>query len=262
MSLLTSFTDFFFPSEEVSRQRRVDVFGTDSKAVAGTVIAGGAALAIAAPIAIAAGGLEAAGSAIADLSLGQKVILGTGAAIAAPVIAGAVINDPKVATRALGSATQSAGSFESNLYKLGKEPSLENVEQIYKDDPVIAGGLTALGAIAAGKAATGIIATVANTRAVKANTEAMIGPSAGPASSPAQLQGPISVTTPLAGGPQQQPLTPETQVLGKEVQSRSSAGSPSRRRKPNARSPVVRVNVINQQTYIGPHSRNDYVEAD
>lgn len=246
MGILSKFTDFFLPDADTARSRRIDVFGTESKAVAGTVIVGTAAAAIAAPIVIGAkGGASAVASAVGSRLASLTVPQAIGLAVAAPIAAGAIISEPKTVTRTAGGVT----NFEGNLYNLGKDPSIDNIKQTFKENPIIASGVAAAGALAVGTGVSGVVATVLNTKAVKENTEASLG------GGPLGLLPDNSSTTPQPdSGGSMVPLTPETQVLGREVKTatvmRKRKASKKRQSATN-----VRVNVLNQQTYIQGRSR-------
>lgn len=246
MSFLKGLKDFFLPSEAVSAKRRLDVFGTESRAVAGTVIVGSAAALIAAPALIASGGgtgavLRTAGTRLAATKTSTKL----GLAVAAPIAAGLIVDDPKRITRTAGGAV----NFESNLYQAAKDPSLENIKDIFAENPIIASGaaLTGLAALGVG---LGGAAAIANTIAVKENTRILEGqdfvrdvvlPSA---------SGGIPIdsndASPLEAPPGE-PLTPQTQVMGRQVTGTAIARR-RRRMKPKmqAHRTNVRVNVLNQ----------------
>lgn len=238
MSLLSSVKNFLLPTDKEARNRRIDVFGTPSKAVAGTAIVGAAAAAIAAPVVIAGGGLRTLGSAIVGTSLKTKVIGGSALLLAGPVVTGAIINEPKVVTRTIGGLT----NFQGNLYELGKNPSVENVTDLVKENPVIAslvaGGIAA-GTGLAGAGASALLST-ANTRAVRQNTETLSG------ISPQNL----ARDTVLSANPivSPNPVTPGTQTLS-SVKSTSVVRKRRRTQKIQPIRNTVRVQVLNQNNY-------------
>lgn len=251
MSLFGSLKDFFLPSEEVSAARRLDTFGTESKAIAGTVIVGTAVALIAAPPLIArAGGISgvagSVGRALSTLPLKDKIVLGGATAIAAPIIAGQVVREPKTITRSVGGAA----NFESNLYQASRDPSKQNIKDIFLENPVISTGVAALGLLAVGGGVAGAIATARNTAAINENTQSMIGsvPSVPGSSAPLPVE---VITSDDESGPSSTPLTPQTQVLGREVTGSGNRSRRSPRKKAAASSSNVRVNILNQQTYIG-----------
>lgn len=251
MSLLDSFSNLFLPDADTSRARRLDVFGTESKAVVGTVIGVAAAAAIAAPVAIAAGGgVRATAAAAASRVAALPLTLKLGGAVVAPAVIGQITSSPKGVTRAAGGIA----NFEANVYKIGKDPTLENVKETFKENPIIATTVAGLGAAAVGTGVSGIVATALNTKAVKENTQSMIGGT--PSSAASQLI-PYTSQPDISESPASSvPLTPETQVMGKEVKSPGNSGI-RRRSAPKKKETAtnVRVNVLNQQTYIQERSR-------
>jgi len=242
--------DTFAPTPEVSKARRIDTFGTESKLVATGAIALAAGAAIAAPAVVArAGGLapaaSKAGSAIARTAIANPGKAAVAGIIAAPAIAGALRNDPKVVTRTAGGLA----NFQGNIYEAFKDPSKENFANIIKENPVISGiaaGGALLTAGAAGAALSGT-ANLFNTTATRENTKAIKESiSGGVAAIPANnIQ-----SVPLSTGT---PMTPQTQAL-----STVGPRSVSRSRKKKAPQQIrqsVRVNIINasrlgNKTYI------------
>jgi hypothetical protein len=244
--------DFFLPSSEVAAQRRLDVFGTESKGVAAAAIVGSAAaLLIAPPLIAAEGGYSAvagsAASALGRTSVGTKLALG----VAVPVAAGVILNDPKTVSRTAGGIA----NFESNLYQLGKNPSLQNAQTIFKENPIIATAATGAALLAVG--GVGAAASAINTAVTKGNTNAVnrandIALSAGsmPSSSPSVGSGlPIPINSEATGNPEptDTPLTAETQVIGKEV--KTGGVRRARRMRPRSRESNS-IKILNQNTYI------------
>lgn len=247
MSFLGAVKNFFAPSEAVSAQRRLDVFGTESKAVAGAVIVGSAAALIAAPALIGAGGgsgavLRSAGTRLAATKTTTKL----GLAVAAPIVAGVVVGEPKTVTRTVGGVA----NFESNLYQVAKDPSIQNFKDVFAENPVIASG-AALAGVAALGVGLGGAATIANTLAVKENTkisqaknfvEDVVLPTAS-GGFPTQNSDSAS---PLEAPPGE-PLTPQTQVLGRQVTGTTRQRRTARMRAERPLRVYNRVNILNQQ---------------
>lgn len=248
MSFLGGLKDFFLPSESVSAKRRLDVFGTESKAVAGTVIVGSAAALIAAPYLIAEGGgagavLKSAGSKLAASSTSTKVAV----AIGAYPLATAIIDKPKIVTQTAGAYVE----FEKNLGELAKNPTFDNAKELVKDNPktsAVVGGLLAFGVNK--YVPWGAIFNAKNiqdqTDAIREQTEVIKEslqntplPSAGlPQNSDRALSPAL---------PAEEPLTPQTQVMGRQV-----TGTARKRRTPKMRAErplrvYNRVNILNQQ---------------
>lgn len=256
MGILSKVGDFFFPSSSVGAARRKDTFGTESKAVAGTVIAAAAVGAIAAPYAVAARGgvvpvLSGIGKKIAGSSLKTKFFLGVATA---PVV-GAVVSEPKNITRVAGGVV----NLQSNLYEFGKNPNLETGKDIFKENPILAGG--ALAGLIGGTGAGTWLLTKQNTDAVNRNTEATLSgliPNDNNKNDKEKTVdydgGDSFITSPnfpdksSPSSPQSEPLTPETMVLGREV--KTGVVVPRRRKVNKPRAQNVRVSVLNQNTYI------------
>lgn len=257
MSVFGWLKNTFLPSEEVSAARRLDTFGTESKLVAGTVIVGAAVAAIAAPIAIgAAGGAKAVGGKVLSYVAANPLKTLLVGSVAAPVITGTVVREPKTVTRAAGGYV----NFESNLYSLAKEPSRENAEKLFSENPIIS---TAAGAgllYVAGKGAVGAASLVSNAR-----TAAAIGNAAEdqsekiadaiqtgfnnlPTSTTSGLPAVVPPNSGIATSTaESQPITRETTVLGREPTKTY------KRRKSRALArpvPPVRLQILNQNTYI------------
>ena len=242
MSFLGGLKDFFLPSESVSAKRRLDVFGTESKAVAGTVIVGSAAALIAAPLAIAAGGggravLASAGTRLAATSTTTKL----GLAVAAPIAAGLVIDEPKRISRTAGGIV----NFESNLFQAAKDPSTQSIKDVFLENPIIASG-AALGGLAALGVGLGGAATIANTLAVKENTR-QIQDSAEDLLTSASAGLPQNSDRALSPAlPAEEPLTPQTQVMGRQVTGTTRKRRSSKMRAERPLRVYNRVNILNQ----------------
>ena len=253
MSFLGGLKDFFLPSESVSAKRRLDVFGTESKAVAGTVIVGSAAALIAAPYLIAEGGgagavLKSAGTKLAASSTSTKVAV----AIGAFPVASAIVDDPKLVTKAAGGYVE----LEKNLAELAKDPTLDKAKKIVKENPkssVVVGGLLAYGVnkfipwgsiFGAANTQRQINALDRQTEALERNSRDFIedipSASAGllPQNSDRQL-------TPAL--PAEEPLTPQTQVMGRQVTGTTRKRRASKMRPERPLRVYNRVNILNQQ---------------
>lgn len=240
MSFLTSVKDFLLPDASTAAARRKDVFGTESKTVAAVAIGAAAAGLIAAPAAIGAGGIAKVGQAIAGSSLKTKAAL----AIGAPIALGAITHEPKVITRTAGGLA----NLESNLYQAGKDPSFSNVVDVFKENPVLATGLTV---VAGAGAAYGVSKLVdAATEKAKGAVDSFL-PSA-----PSINTNPLaSFDSPRPASGALTPLTPETIVVGK-------SNAPATRKRIHRKSPTkaqpqrqsLRVNILNQNTYISRRS--------
>lgn len=249
MSILTAFKNTFLPSAEVSAQRRLNVFGTENKTVVGTVIIGAAAAAIAAPAIIgAAGGTKVVaakvGSAIAANPVKSLIVT----SIAAPVIAGTVANDPTSVPKAAAGYV----NLEKNLYSVAKEPSVEGAQKLFSENPILASTLGGAALFVAGKGAVGgasLLSNALTASKISNASDALIEaqqtytlPNGNQVLLPAN-------STPSTASPPSEPLTRQTQVIGKEP---SSAASRKKRRTVarSAPSNPIRVQILNQNTYI------------
>jgi len=238
----TKAKDTFLPSEKVSAARRKETFGTESKAVAGVAIIGAAAIAAAStPAAIVGGAAKVAqkvGSSFAASSLTTQATVVTGGLIAA----GAVSSNPALLKKA---ASVPAGlvNIGSNVGKVSKNPSLEGVKNIVKENPVLTSALGAAALVgvsgAAVKTLPGVISSLSLAKAVEGMEESTgllkdVIVDGGKIANPAIVSSipPGAIYTPGAdtviktpGVPNVStvPLTPSTQVVGKSVTTSSRA---------------------------------------
>ena len=162
--------------------------------------------------------------------------------VAAPVVVGAVVSNPGLVSKA-GKAPSDLARFGSDLGEFAEDPTLSGAKQILSNSPLISGGIALGGAALIGGGIAGTLATIANTSAIKKNTQSSTLPASLPSgvtSSPSVLTG-GGVGSPI-------PLTPETMVIGREVTSGSVARRVKARR---AQRQSVSVRILNQNTYIG-----------
>jgi len=175
------------------------------------------------------------------------------AAVAAPVVIGAVAKEPVKSFKAAVQAPSELAQFGGDIATFAANPSLESAKQIVKESPIIsaaAGLLVAGGAI---KTIAPAIATIKQTEAIKEQTTAIQGATA----SIGQPQG-ITVTdlskvqTPLT------PVMPQT--------SQVSSATPTRKRRKGVKKAVlpsinqsVRVNVINSSKSVGISQTKRYL---
>lgn len=242
MALLSEVKNFFLPDADTSRARRIKTFGTESKAVVGAVIVGTAAAAIAAPAIIGSAG---GGRAIAS-SVGKAVLANPGkatvAALGGTVIAGRIADKPTRVTQ----APVAVGTFASNVFKASKNPSSENIKNVFKESPVIATGAAI---IAAGTLGSGLIAAGSAAANLAASKKTVIQ---GPAreiifSNPSPNAGLPENSMVTSGSPApNEPITPATQVIGRPA----STGSKRQKRKKTGTSSNVSIRLLNQNTYI------------
>jgi hypothetical protein len=112
-------------------------------------------------------------------SLIPKSIAGKAAAIvAAPVIYGAVRNQPAAVAKAAIKAPSSLANFGGNVANLAANPSAEQAKKVFQDNPIVT-SLVGVGALAAVGGGVGLAANTAatflNSQATKQNTLAATG---------------------------------------------------------------------------------------
>ena len=109
-----------------------------------------------------------AAKSIIPKSLAGKAAL----AVAAPVAIGAVVKSSKT-REAIADAPSSLFNLGGNVGELIEDPSLEKAGDIFKENPIAAGVLGAAGVAAVGLGAGSLIASLVNTAAVREGTEAL-----------------------------------------------------------------------------------------
>jgi len=193
-------------------------------------------------------GVSVAKSLIPKSTAGKVIAIAS-----APVVVGALSSSPKAST-ALVNAPSSLVNFGSNVGKVLENPTLSNVQQTIKENPLISGAVVTTGLIATGgaiKAVTNVLQTQAvreNTQAIKEQipqTSQLIPPSISVIDKTGEFQiekvGQTSETKPF----ETLQTTPQT-PLTKEI--RSSTARKKRRKSPinKAVLPNIsqRVNVI------------------
>lgn len=264
MAILSTLKNTFLPTSDVARDRRVKSFGTDNKFVAATTIGVLAAGAIAAPGFIAGGGIKKLGQAYAGSKLSTKA----GLFLAAPIIAGRIASDPKNITKAPAAVV----NLQKNVYETAKDPSKENLKKLVEENPVLSTGLALVAGYAVGKTGVNAYNAFQNSQTadkIEKNTEALLDviksndkqentnpapnkllselPNPQTSSNPQPMSSalpatPIAATSTNAGSVE--PITRETQILGREPRSRRIAKRKSKTIQPIRNS--VRVNIINQ----------------
>lgn len=165
------------------------------------VIAGGYTLATKPVIA------AATGKALIPTTTKGKIIT----AVAAPVVIGAVAKQPAQAAKALISAPSALANVGGNVANLASNPSLENLGNLYKENPVIVGGATAAVALLTAKGLFPAIATAKQTQAIQEQTaaiEAATGQIALPTEKANYTTSPVGVSSSPTV-----PVTPQTQTV-------------------------------------------------
>lgn len=156
-------------AQPLSKQIISTVVGT--AAIAGTIIAG-AAVSTAAKAGTLLPTVANAAKSLIPTTVKGKVI----AAVAAPVVLGAVASKPVESAKAAINAPLALGNFGANVANFASNPSISNAKTIISENPIISSGVAIGAALAAGSAVTGVLSTIStkqNTKAVLENTKAM-----------------------------------------------------------------------------------------
>ncbi len=144
------------------------VSANTKSAVVNTVLSKAASnpFATAAVAAVAITGPTAAFSAV---KAAPKTVLG--GVLAAPIVTSAVVSNPKgaatIAKKTAG-ATRDLSNYAGNLASIN---SIQDIIQTGKENPILSGATIAGAGLIIGKGVSGTIATLANTAAVRQNTE-------------------------------------------------------------------------------------------
>jgi len=135
---------------------------------------GAVAVAPAAAGAAAKAGIQSLAKSYAASSLTTKVVV----AAAVPIVGSAVLQSPKL-QKGLINAPSSLANFGTNVGEFAENPSIEKAKDVFKENPIIAGGIAAAAAATIGGGiglAANTLATFSNTRATKANTSESSSP--------------------------------------------------------------------------------------
>jgi hypothetical protein len=164
------------------------------------VIAGGYTLATKPAIA------AATGKALIPTTTKGKII----AAVAAPVVIGAVSKAPVQFAKAAIEAPSQLGEFGSGIAQLATKPSLASAKELFKGSPILTTATLAAGAVIAGKGIFPAIATARQTEAIQEQTAAIEA-----ATGVALPTEKANYTTSPIGVPSSPtvPVTPQTQTV-------------------------------------------------
>jgi hypothetical protein len=142
-----------------------------------TAIAAGAVLAAAPASATGAAGaavrsavISTAKAAVPTTTKGKII-----AAVAAPVVIGAVIREPAATAKVIAQAPSQLAQFGGDVAGFAANPSVESAKQIVKESPIIS---AAVGVVVAGAAAAAILPAISSARqtaAIKEQTEVIGG---------------------------------------------------------------------------------------
>lgn len=169
-----------------------------------------------------------------------------GAALAIPVVAGAVINQPKKAAELVVKTPFELANFGGNVANFIAEPNLENAKTIASENPLITGAAAAGAALLVGSGVANLTSNILNRQEMKKQTEAFERQAEAaeqllktpPTENKTIENKPISSSVPITP---QTPITPETKPL--IATAGSGSRSVSRRKKYKRITSVMRQNV-------------------
>ena len=118
--------------------------------------------------AVVAKGVAATAATLIPATIKGKII----AAVAAPVIIGAVVKEPAKILTAVTKAPSELAQFGGDVAGFAADPSLETAKQIIKESPIISAGVAAAAAIGIGAAVIPAISGVLTREEMKKQTEA------------------------------------------------------------------------------------------
>jgi hypothetical protein len=259
MSILKKLKDTFLPSEKTSAARRVKAFGSESKAKAGAIIVGGAAVAAVAGAAVglAGGAAKAATSPViakAATSIGQSAVnvaknnpIKT--AIIAPIVGLQLATNPK-ARKAGGELVSQTGGF---IVDAGTAKDLTDLKNAFVNNPygaaasalLVAG--TTTGAYYAGKGLNEFMSSKDNvTQIIGENISKSKNENVIPTNSIIPENASLPKEKIQALAPSETPLTPQTIPLGREVSSTTRKNLSSKYKKQVAPTQMIRLTINNQ----------------
>jgi len=229
----------FAPGPVVTAQRRKETFGTENKAIAGTLIVGAAATAVVAGPAIVAS--ARAGTlipAVVKAFTGATPLGTVGRVLTGVAVTSAVVTQPKIVTQVLGRTAQTASTTSNIVFgdKTVKE-KVQEVGQLVKDNgkEILIGTALIGGAAGAAKVINDIFTDDGTS---KPKEEKPLN---------------TKITNDLVPMPQDNqiktsvvPLTPEVIPMGQAVSSGTTRRiSRKRRTQKRTLTPSIRVNVVN-----------------
>ncbi len=175
------------------------------------------------------------------------------AAIAAPVVLGAVIKEPIKTAETIAGAPSALANVGANVAQFAADPSLEHAKEIITENPIIVGGAAAAAAILGAKALLPAIVGAKQIEAVQEQTEAIREATSGMKT----LEQPTT-TAPIA------PITPATE----RVVTTAAAKSSTKRKRRSVKAPTQnisqRVNVVvaNKSTSTGLRQTHKYLNRE
>ena len=163
-------------------------------------------------------------STISGLSTGTKI-----AGIAAvPIAAGIVAANPGGTISAAIGTPSALINVGKNVGTFAAHPTLQNAENIVKQNPIISGAIAAVGITTIGLGTSSIISNALNTSAVKKNTEATLQGSSGSASSQSPASAPTVINNYLPASPAVAPLA-STSSIPQPVTTGSPQATPKKK---------------------------------
>lgn len=239
------------------------------KQITETVIGGAALIGTVAGGAAVAGAARAGTLAPTAISVGKSLIPETTkgkviAAVATPVVVGAVINQPKAVAQAVAETPGNLANFGGNVANLVAEPSKENLKTLVQENPLITAGAGAAAALIVGKGVASTVATVSNTMAVKENTKASQDtplPTVAAALPETKTSSGAVAAAPVASAT---PVTPETKPLLATAGGSSTSGTRRKARKstkPTAINQKVNILINNKSSSVGIANKKFIKEA-
>jgi hypothetical protein len=220
--------------------------------------------------AASAGTLTSSAKTLAVSAIPKTVTGKIAAAVAVPVVLGAVAQNPGQTLGAVASAPGALANFGGNLGNLAANPSIANVETLIKENPVVA---TAAGAAIVAAVGGGIglaantVATFTNSQATKANTAATTG-SASDTLAPSPItvtdrSGEMSTLPYTTATTATAPITPSTQKVSS---GSSNASTRKRSRAKKSVMPSVKQNVSvivqNKSSSVGIRQSKKYLNRE
>jgi len=110
---------------------------------------------------------KAIGGSVSTFVKANPIKSSVGALIGAGVVAG----NPRGTTKAIAQTPNALFNVGKNVGEFTAEPTWQKAQAIYKENPIIAGGLTAGGLYVAGKGISSGITSLINTSAIREQTE-------------------------------------------------------------------------------------------
>lgn len=213
---------------------------------------------------VVAGGITAVTNPSSALSAAKTLIPTTTkgkiiAAVAAPIVVGAVAQKPLESAKALISAPSNLANFGGNAANLIASPSVSNLKTLAKENPILTGAAALATAVTVGGGiglAANTAATFINSQATKANTAASLGGTEDLPVTVVDKSGQFQAT-PATGGTAiapSTPITPQTQAVSKSGVVRRRKRK-SMRSTPTNISQKVNVVVANKTTTTGISNR-------